>query len=106
MMQTVIRSVMFVIRRAVSVLASEDAVSKRSILPVAWVGAVMMAATIVLSMPQKAHADYCWSVWDCDLDTTPKIDCDWWCDHECDTCSSGCVKYGSSGRYRCRCGSP
>ena len=94
------------IRRVMCVLASEDAVSKRSILPVAWVGAVMMAAAIVLSMPEKAHADYCWTAWDCDLDTTPKIDCGWWCEEKCYTYSSGCVKYGSSGRYRCRCGSP
>ena len=59
-MQMLIRSVMFVIRRAMSVLASEDAVSKQAILPVAWVGAVLMAGAVVLSMPDKAHADTCW----------------------------------------------
>ena len=112
-MQLLIQSVLLVlsgamdlIRSALCVLASEDTGAKRSMLPVAWVGAVLMAAAVVLGMPEEAHADYCWSAWDCNLDTTPKIDCDWWCDYECDTYSAGCVKYGSSGRYRCRCGCP
>ena len=95
-----------VFRFLVGFIASEDGVRKQAILPVAWVGAVLMAAAVVLSMPEKAHADYCWTAWDCDLDTTPKIDCDDWCEDECYTYSSGCVPYGSSGRYRCRCGSP
>ena len=33
-------------------IASEDGVRKQAILPVAWVGAVMMAAAVVL-MPEK-----------------------------------------------------
>ena len=97
---------MQVYRFLVGFIASEEGVKKQAILPVAWVAAVMMAAAVVLSMPEKAHAGYCWTAWDCDLDTTPAIDCGWWCGNKCYTYSSGCVPYGSSGRYRCRCGSP
>ena len=66
-MQLLIQSVLLVlsgamdlIRSALCVLASEDTGAKGSMLPVAWVGAVMMAAAVVLGMPAKAHAETCW----------------------------------------------
>ncbi len=84
-------------------VASEDAVRKQAILPLAWVGAVMMAAAVVVSMPEKAHADYCWAAW-C-YNTSPSI-CTSSCNTSCYSWSSGCVPYGSSGLKRCRCGWP
>ena len=44
----------------VGFVASEEGVKKQAILPVAWVGAVLMAGAVVLGMPEKAHADTCW----------------------------------------------
>ena len=46
-------------------VASEDGVRKQAILPVAWVGAVMMTAAAVLSMPQAAQAGSCWTSVNC-----------------------------------------
>ena len=83
------------------ILASEDGVQKKAILPVAWVAAVMMAGAFVLSMPAKAHA-YCWVDVDC-YNVSPSP-CPYVCGEDCYTYSSGCVQYGSSGTYRCRCG--
>ena len=67
-MQLLIQSVLLVLsgamdlmRSALCVLASEDTGAKGSMLPVAWVGAVMMAAAAVLGMPEKAHAGSCWT---------------------------------------------
>ena len=82
-------------------VTSEDGVSQQAILPVAWVGAVLMAAAVVLGMPDKAHADVCWADWGCDNYHA------YWCQGECaDTsCTGGgwaCVRYGS-GPYRCKC---
>ena len=83
-------------------IASEDGVRKQAMLPVAWVAAVMMAAAFVLSMPERAHADYCWSSqWDC-YNVSPSP-CPSTCAKDCRTYSSGCHLYGSSGLYRCRC---
>ena len=98
-----LRSVMFVIRRAMSVLASEDAVSKRSILPVAWVAAAMMAAAVVLNMPDKAQAStYCWASWG--PNTSPAINCNSAClSSSCATAWGTCLYYGSSRFKRCRC---
>ena len=88
-------------RSALCVLASEDTGAKRSMLPVAWVGAVMMAAAVVLGMPAKAHAGVCWADWGCD--TKPayfcKGQCNCWCEG---TTAWACVRYGS-GPYRCKC---
>ena len=85
----------------VSFIASEEGVKKQAILPVAWVGAVMMAAAVVLSMPAKADA-YCWVDVDChNVSPSP---CPSECGDKCYTYSSGCHLYGSSGTYRCRCG--
>ena len=99
-MQMLIRRAMVVIRRAMSVLASEDAVSKQAILPVAWVAAVLMAAAVVL-MPEKAQAETCWAAWHCNNHHP------YWCKEECrvscsDTSGWACVRYGS-GPYRCKC---
>ena len=80
-------------------IANEDGIKKQAILPVAWVGAVMMAAAVVVSMPDKAHADYCWAAWGC-------CNCVSSCAEQCYASYSGCHLYGSSGLYRCRCGSP
>ena len=98
-----LRSVMFVIRRAMSVLASEDAVSKQAILPVAWVAAVLMAAAVVLNMPDKAQAStYCWAAW-CP-NTSPAINCNDACEDSCAPKNWGtCLNYGSSRFKRCRC---
>ncbi len=82
-------------------IASEDVGRKQAILPVAWVGAVMMAAAVVLSMPAKADA-YCWVAVDC-YNVSPSP-CPYVCGKYCKVYSSGCVQYGSSGTYRCRCG--
>lgn len=83
------------------VLASEDTVAKRSILPVAWVGAVLMAAAVVLSMPDKAQADTCWGAWGC-ANQHP-----YFCQSDCQNswCGDGwaCVQIGSSGYSRCKC---
>ena len=81
-------------------IASEDGVRKQAILPVAWVGAVMMAAAVVL-MPEKAQADTCWAAWHCNNHHS------YWCKDSCaESCtgSSGwaCLRYGS-GPYRCKC---
>ena len=102
-MQMLIRSVMLVIRRAMSVLASEDAVSKQAILPVAWVAAAMMAATVVLSMPDKAEAGTCWTAWGCN--TQPAYWCSQFCNSDNSPCGDGwaCVRWGSSPYYRCKC---
>ena len=108
MMQLLIQSVLLVlsgamdfIRSVLCVLASEDTGAKRSMLPVAWVGAVMMAAAVVLGMPEKAHAQTCWLDWGCD--TKPAYFCQGRCQSECGSFSAwGCVRYGS-GPYRCKC---
>ena len=109
-MQLLIQSVLLVlsgamdlIRSALCVLASEDTGAKRSMLPVAWVGAVMMAAAAVLGMPEKAHADVCYAEWDCD--SKPAYFCQGSCQRDCREQNSGwdCVRYGSSPRYRCKC---
>ena len=87
----------------VGFIASEEGVRKQTILPVAWVAAVMMAAAIVLSMPDKAHADVCWADWGCDSE--PAYFCDGNCEDKCgEDYNSGwdCVRYGS-GPYRCKC---
>ncbi len=76
-------------------------VKKQAILPVAWVGAVLMATAVVLSMPDKAQANTCWLNWGCN-NAHP-----YWCKSICqgnDACGDGwaCAKYGSAG-YRCKC---
>ena len=87
----------------VGFIASEEGVRKQTILPVAWVAAVMMAAAIVLSMPDKAHADVCYAAWNCD--SREAYFCQGECEDDCDEYNSGwaCVRYGSSPKYRCKC---
>ena len=88
-------------RSFLGVIASEDGLQKQSILPVAWVGAVLMAAAVVLSMPEKAHA-VCYAGWDCE-DLASTSYCPTTCQATCGTSYDACVQYGSTGRYRCRC---
>ena len=84
-------------------IASEDGVRKQAILPVAWVGAVMMAAAVVLSMPEKAHASVCWARWGCENHST--YWCKGICDQECPSEITGwtCTRYGSAPKWRCKC---
>ena len=86
-----------------SFLTSEEGVRKQAILPVAWVGAVLMAGAVVLSMPDKAQASsYCWAAW-CP-NTSPSVNCNNVCQSSsCNTAWGTCVNYGSSGLKRCRC---
>ena len=94
------------LRRARSFLggfiANENGVKKQAILPVAWVAAVMMAAAVVLSMPEKAQAGSCWTTIGCAGQNAS------YCQSVC-TGSGGCggsgwacLRYGS-GPYRCKC---
>ena len=94
---------MQVFRFLVAFIASEEGVKKQAILPVAWVGAVMMTAAVVLSMPDKAQAStYCWAAW-CP-NTSPAINCNTACQAVCSPKNWGtCLNYGSSGMKRCRC---
>ena len=88
----------------VGFIASEEGVQKQAILPVAWVAAVMMAAAVVWSMPDKADASHvCWGKWHCDQEAA------YFCQSDCyDGCGEdyrngwACVRYGS-GPYRCKC---
>ncbi len=86
----------------VGFIASEEGVKKQALLPVAWVGAVLMAAAVVLSMPEKAHASVCWGAWHCDSESA--YFCKGNCQNVCPSQNSGwdCVRYGS-GPYRCKC---
>ena len=92
-----------VIRILRSFLTSEEGVKKQAILPVAWVGAVLMAGAVVLSMPDKAQAStYCWADW-CP-NTSPSVNCNTSCQNNCPTKPWGtCLNYGSSEMKRCRC---
>ncbi len=86
----------------VGFIASEEGLKKQAILPVAWVGAVLMAAAVVLNMPDKAQAStYCWAAW-CP-DTSPAVNCNNACEDSCDIAWGTCLYYGSSGQKRCRC---
>ena len=86
----------------VGFIASEEGVQKQAILPVAWVGAVLMAGAVVLSMPDRAQASTCWAGW-CP-NTTPAINCNNACQQSsCNTQWGTCLYYGSSGMKRCRC---
>ena len=91
-----------------SFIASEEGVKKQAILPVAWVGAVLMAGAVVLSMPDKAQAGtYCWASW-CP-NTSPAVNCNYVCKNSssCPQKNWGtCLNYGSSGQKRCRCQDP
>lgn len=91
------------IRSVGGFIASEDGLRKRAILPVAWVAAVMMAGAVVLSMPEKAHADVCWASWDCDRQAA--YWCQGRCKSECREQISGwdCARYASAPRWRCKC---
>ena len=95
-----------VIRVLRSFLTSEEGVRKQAILPVAWVGAVLMAGAVVLSMPDKAQAStYCWAAW-CP-NTSPSVNCNYECRRSCPQKHWGtCLNYGSSGMKRCRCQDP
>ena len=86
-----------------SFLTSEEGVTKQAILPVAWVGAVLMAGAVVLSMPDKAQAStYCWAG-GCP-NTSPSVNCNIACQNSCPQQPWGtCLNYGSSGLKRCRC---
>ncbi len=92
-----------VIRVLRSFLTSEEGVRKQAILPVAWVGAVLMAGAVVLSIPDTAQAStYCWAAW-CP-NTSPSINCNTVCANSCPQKPWGtCLNYGSSGKKRCRC---
>ena len=92
---------MQIFRFLVGFIASEEGVKKQAILPVAWVGAVLMATAVVLSMPDKAQANTCWLNWGCN-NAHP-----YWCKsifQGNDACGDGwaCAKYGSAG-CRCKC---
>ncbi len=88
-------------------IASEDGVRQQAILPVAWVGAVMMAGAVVLNMPDKAQAStYCWAG-GCP-NTSPAVNCNYECQNSssCEQNWGTCLYYGSSGLKRCRCQDP
>ena len=98
---------MQVFRFLVAFIASEEGVKKQAILPLAWVGAVMMTAAVVLSMPDKAQAStYCWAAW-CP-NTSPAVNCNYVCQNStsCTQNWGTCLNYGSSGLKQCRCQDP
>ena len=84
-----------------SFVASEEGVRKQAILPVAWVGAVLMAGAVLLSMPTKADASTCWAAW-CP-NTSPSVNCPQSCQSSCGQIYGTCTSYGSSGQKRCKC---
>ena len=98
-------SIMFMKIRTflVGFIASEEGVRKQGILPVAWVAAVIMAAAVVFSMPEKAHAGSCWTTTSCGGQSA--YFCQSVCQNgfNCNGSAWACRPYPGTLQYRCYC---
>ena len=81
-------------------VTSEDGVSQQAILPVAWVAAVMMAAAVVVSMPEKAQAGTCWTG---NCAGQHAYYCKDICDDVCSATAWSCKTYPGTLQKKCFC---
>ena len=83
-------------------ITNEEGVREQSMLPVAWVGGVMMIAAVVLSMPEKAHAGICWTSTACQ--NQHPYYCQSVCaGSPCHASGWSCTPFPGTLQYRCKC---